>query len=84
MLVVGEKGDGGRTKTSPPYHGAGRNDDRIRLQVVRPLLCTPSSYNNGRILSAAVMVTWLGTGSTATEVILSPSVTITYRCRRNL
>ena len=41
-------------------------------------------YNNGRILSAAVIVTSPGLGSTATEVISSPSVTTTYRCHPNL
>lgn len=53
--------------------------------LVRPLTTSLSpsflpeaDYNNGKILSAAVMVTSPETGSTATKVILSPPVTTTY------
>lgn len=42
MLVVGKKEDGRPTENSPAYHGAGRAEDRIRLRVVRTLLCTLS------------------------------------------
>lgn len=58
----------------------------INRQWLGPLhfSLTEADYNNGKILSAAVIVTSPGLASTATEVILSPSVTTTYRFRPNL
>lgn len=90
LTVGGKKGGGSPAENSQPYHEKMTNNitacigHYCYVYVNVHLFVAEANYNNGKILSAAVTVTSPGTGSMATEVILSPSVTTTYRYRIDL